>query len=96
MNYSIFKPDSFVKFKKINFNVLYNETNLTEKNEIDLTLKNKNLFKNNKNNNDNLNKQEFVLNVLEELRNFDNKNGTELFKNILYNDLKKFIYANKF
>jgi hypothetical protein len=93
MNSSIFKPDSFVKFKKINFNVLYNETKLIKKNEIDLTLKNKNLFKNK---NDNLNKQELILNVLEELRNFDNKNGTELFKNILYNDLKKFIYANKF
>jgi ATP-dependent Clp protease adapter protein ClpS len=90
---SIFKPDSFVKFKKINFNVLYNETKLIKKNEIDLTLKNKNLFKNK---NDDLNKQEFVLNILEELRNFDNKNGTELFKNILYNDLKKFIYTNKF
>ena len=91
MNTSIFKADSFVKFKKINFNISLYETILNKKNKNDLTLKNKKL-----NGNDNLNKQEFVLNVLEELRNFDNKNGTELFKNILYNDLKKFIYTNKF
>jgi hypothetical protein len=89
MNNSIFKTDSFVKFKKINFKVLFNENKiLTES----TSLKNKNLFILN----ENLNKQDFVLNVLEELRDFDNKNGTELFKNILYNDIKKFIYTNKF
>jgi len=89
MNNSIFKTDSFVNFKKINFKVLFNENKiLTES----TSLKNKNLFIIN----ENLNKQDFVLNVLEELRDFDNKNGTELFKNILYNDIKKFIYTNKF
>lgn len=85
---TILKKDSFVNFKKINFKVLFNENKIS----VPYSLNNKNIFIIN----ENLNKQDFVLNVLEELRDFDNKNGTELFKNILYNDLKKFIYANKF
>ena len=84
---TILKKDSFVNFKKINFKVLFNENKIS----VPYSLNNKNIFIIN----ENLNKQDFVLNVLEELRDFDNKNGTELFKNILYNDLKKFIYANK-
>ena len=89
---TIFKPESFVNFKKINFNVLFNENKTSTENQIVLSSKNKKFITIN----ENLDKQEFVLNVLEELRNFDDKNGTELFKNILYNDLKKFIYTNKF
>ena len=81
---TILKKDSFVNFKKINFKFLFNENKIS----VPYSLNNKNLFIIN----ENLNKQDFVLNVLEELRDFDNKNGTELFKNILYNDLKKFIF----
>jgi hypothetical protein len=81
---TILKKDSFVNFKKINFKFLFNENKIS----VPYSLNNKNIFIIN----ENLNKQDFVLNVLEELRDFDNKNGTELFKNILYNDLKKFIF----
>lgn len=89
---TIFKPESFVNFKKINFKVLFNENKTSTENQVESSSKNKKFITIN----ENLIKQEIVLNILEELRYFDNKNGTKLFKNILYNDLKKFIYTNKF
>jgi hypothetical protein len=43
-----------------------------------------------------LDKQDILLNMLEDMREFDNKNGTCLFKNIIYNDLKSFILKKNF
>jgi len=41
--------------------------------------------------NSSLQNQEFILGILLELRNFDEINGTDLFKNINYTNLRKFI-----
>jgi len=40
--------------------------------------------------------QELILDILLELRNFDEKNGTDLFKNINYTNLRKFILKQCF
>lgn len=39
-----------------------------------------------------LEKQDMVLNIIEDLREFDNANGTNIFKNILYLNLYDLLY----
>ena len=81
------KSDSFVPYKNIKIN-LYNNENRD-------TISDKNI-KNNEfkymYDNRFLQKQNNVLDIIEELREFDSKNGTELFKNVLYLNLYSLIY----
>jgi hypothetical protein len=39
-----------------------------------------------------LQKQDTVLNIIEDLREFDSANGTDIFKNILYLNLYELLY----
>lgn len=81
---SILKPGSFGKYEKINL-VIKDTQNV-----------NFTSYKKIYEKNQNTKYQDDILNILEELREFDNKNGTSLFKNIIYNDLKNFILRNNF
>ena len=84
---SVMKRDSFVPYKNIKIK-LYNNENRD-------TISDKNI-KNNEfkymYDNRFLQKQNNVLDIIEELREFDSKNGTELFKNILYLNLYSLLY----
>jgi hypothetical protein len=91
---NILKSESFVKYNNIkinNFeNELYNDfnnrVNFMNKKIVNVQNKSKNI--------NFLKHQDYILNMLLELRNFDEKNGTELFKNISYNNLNTFILKN--
>ena len=94
----ILKSESFAKYKNIKIKSIMNENNNIENynikkiktNNIDKKIINeKKLINNNL-----LNHQDYILDILLELRNFDEKNGTELFKNISYNNLNNFILKN--
>ena len=98
---NILKTDSFVKYRKIDF--LLGSLNSNKKED---EVKYKNLINSKKNinilNNKNYNNlsvlyhQNFILDIIIELRDFDQKNGTDLFKNISYNNLNAFILKNNF
>ena len=97
---NIIKPDSFIKYNNIIFsNKIYK--NKEDDNDI---IKNKektytkfiNISNSKKINNNVLDHQDYILNLLMELRNFDETNGTDLFKNIHYNNLNTFILKNSF
>ena len=91
---NILKSESFVKYNNIKINHFKNEfyndfnnrVNLMNKKIVNVQNKSKyiNFLKH----------QDYILNMLLELRNFDEKNGTELFKNISYNNLNTFILKN--
>lgn len=91
---NILKSESFVKYNNIkinNFkNEFYNEfnnrVNLINKKIVNVQNKSKDI--------NFLKHQDYILDMLLELRNFDEKNGTELFKNISYNNLNTFILKN--
>ena len=101
---SILKKDSFVKCSKVD--ILLRPLLHNKKETVDiLTDIDKNFKKNSKKNinitnNKNYNNlsilehQNFILDMLFELRDFDEKNGTDLFKNISYNNLNTFILKN--
>jgi|694.fasta_scaffold43378_3 hypothetical protein len=97
---SIFKPDSFIKNNENNKKLVINDTYTNSKKIIKNNYKKK-LLKNKMLNliRDRLivkqfKEQEFILDMLMELRGYDEKNGTCIFKNIIYNDLYKFILKN--
>ena len=94
---NLFKPDSFVKFEKKKFDIKINNSKQNEQLDKDYNLK-KTKINNIGNNIGNtiLKHQDYILDILLELRNFDEKNGTDLFKNISYNNLNSFILKNNF
>ena len=98
---NILKTDSFVEYRKIDFllgilNFNKKEDKVTYKNLIN-SKKNINILNNkNYNNLSVLEHQNFILDIIIELRDFDEKNGTDLFKNISYNNLNAFILKNNF
>ncbi len=88
---SIMKCNSFVPFSNIKLHC-----NLTSEYDIlndKITNKQCN-SKEFKHLNDNffLEKQDTVLNIIEDLREFDTSNGTNIFKNILYLNLYDLLY----
>lgn len=100
---NILKQDSFVNYKKIDIKIgpldyegiseekTYKTFKILKKNVV----KNINILSNNNYNNLSiLEHQNFILDILIDLRDFDEKNGTELFKNISYNNLNTFILKN--
>lgn len=100
-NKNIFIKDSFIFNNKKKLIILENvNREFKYKNEIKNNM-NTNYHKKNLNNikditlTSSFNSQEFVLDMLLELRDFDEKNGTDLFKNIIYKDLNNFILKNK-
>ena len=98
---NLLKTDSFVNYRKIDFllgslNSNKKEDKVTYKNSIN-SKKNINILNNkNYNNLSVLEHQNFILDIIIELRDFDQKNGTDLFKNISYNNLNAFILKNNF
>lgn len=85
MEKSILKNDSFVPYKNIKLNI-------KENNNFIKNGKSKKIYESYYG----LKYQDCILDILEELREFDNKNGTCLFQNIIYNDLKSFILKSSF
>jgi hypothetical protein len=100
---NILKTDSFVKHEKIYISdkLIFKENEKGKINE-SKNKKDKNIQKkiiNLPNNNgiiSLLDHQNYILNILMELRDFDDKNGSNLFKNISYNNLNNFILKNNF
>lgn len=98
---NLLKSNCFIKYKKIIFsNSIDKDKSIEISNKYILENNNKEIIKKkiiNKNtelNKEYLNYQDFILNILIELRNFDELNGTNLFKKISYNDLNTFILKN--
>ena len=96
---NILKPDSFIKYSNIKFqNLIRKDDNTFENNIFNKEIINKKKKVINKSiylhQVDFLNHQDFILNILMELRTFDESNGTDLFKNISYNNLNTFILKN--
>jgi hypothetical protein len=93
----LIKPESFVKYNNIKIKTSF--LNL-EQDENKNVLKNKNIYKTEvikkSSHNDFLTHQDYILDILIELRDFDEKNGTGLFNNISYNNLNSFILKNSF
>ena len=92
---NILKTDSFVKYNKIKLNYIQKESK-----DDNIEIKTKHNMKrkinviNEYKEYDFLSQQDNVLNILMELRNYDNSNGTNLFTNISYNNLNAFILKN--
>jgi hypothetical protein len=91
---SLLNSNSFVPYNNIKLK-LYNETNINnypenqnETNRKDYTNKEFNYLYDKCF----LQKQNTVLDIIEELRCFDSRNGTDLFKNILYLNLYNLLY----
>ena len=95
---SLIKPESFVKYNNIKINTFLSNCIKDEKENVLKNLKYKKIkLENNKlTNNDFLKNQDYILDILIELRDYDKKNGTELFNNISYNNLKSLILKNSF
>lgn len=98
---NIIKSESFIKYNKINFLKSIDKDkieNKIEDNNKETIIKKKKVI--NKNIDlhqyDFLTHQDFILNILMELRFFDELNGTNLFKNISYSSLNTFILKNIF
>jgi hypothetical protein len=89
---SILKSNSFVPFKNIKLNCNLNNDNLTEKVENIMEKKYKNSEFKYLYDKYFLQKQDTVLNIIEELREFDLHNGTDIFKNVLYLNLYDLLY----
>lgn len=84
---SIMKNDSFVPYKNIKIKLYNNEIRdvFSDKNT-------KNSEFNYTYDNNFLHKQNTILDIIEELREFDSKNGTDIFKNVLYLNLYSLLY----
>ena len=102
---NLFKSNYFVSYSNIKIiNKINNDNTDIEKNNNDkINTINKKIVRsynpsiniqNELKNKDFLKNQDNILNILLKLRNFDEKNGTELFKNISYNSLNSFILKN--
>ena len=101
---NLLKKDSFVKYSKVDILLrsLHDNKKETVQMGRDIDINSKKNSKKNINipNNKNYNNlsilehQNFILDMIMELREFDEKNGTELFKNISYNNLNTFILKN--
>ena len=98
---NIIKSESFVKYNKINFLKSIDKDkieNKIEDNNKETIIKKKKVI--NKNIDlhqyDFLTHQDLILNILMELRNFDELNGTNLFGKISYSSLNTFILKNIF
>jgi hypothetical protein len=97
---SLLKKDSFVKYSKVDIllRTLHDNKKETVQMGRDIhknSKKNINIPNNkNYNNLSILDHQNFILDMIMELREFDEKNGTDLFKNISYNNLNTFILKN--
>jgi hypothetical protein len=97
---SLLKKDSFVKYSKVDILLRSLHDNKKETVQmgryIDKNFKKNINIPNNKNYNNLsiLEHQNFILDMIMELREFDEKNGTDLFKNISYNNLNTFILKN--
>ena len=93
---SLIKPETFVKYSNIKItNFLSNDI----KNENLIISKNKKIYNKNENrmnSNKFLTHQDYILDILIELRDYDEKNGTNLFNNIYYNNLNSLILKNSF
>lgn len=87
---NLFKPESFVKFEKKSLNINFNNTDKLHTDKLCNNLK-KNYISSTI-----LKHQDYILDILLDLREFDEKNGTNLFKNISYNNLNTFILKNNF
>lgn len=98
-NKHIIKPESFVKSNKqklINYNM--NESNITNNENIKkvYNIQSSNNIKNKHIKESMIEHQEYILDILLELRNYDEINGTELFNNVSYTNLNTFIMKNNF
>ena len=102
MNNNIIKSDSFIKHDNILFsNKIYknkddNKYINKENKENKKYTKFLNVSNSKKINNSILEHQDYILDMLIELRNFDETNGTKFFKNLSYNTLNTFILKNTF
>ena len=89
------KTLNFVNLENLeNLENLYMQKSDTEtiENDVDVNLQKLNLnIQKSKIHTDDVLKQEFILEILEELREFDNKNYTNLFKNVNYTNLYNFL-----